>query len=379
MKRKNIIFILLLFLVITIYAPKVNAEMIKIYDEEITEISEELEGKIFKYGTPINVGGFAYKIEYRNINYLTEFINTSYNSSTPKYIGYNTENIKIDDYSMYWVVDHANQTGSFFEITLYPAQTNYNICNIDSMSIGDNCDFGMLAETMYWGNIIYIDKNGQDLGMAEYNPFDSKFPYIGYTDNESLKDESEVWKLVEKNIYGGSAIRAVFEPTDEKMEDPPEFTLTCDKNTINYKDKTICHLKAKNYLITGDVISIALNEKDDLELLRLIPSQYFSVENNNNIIKINPKYISTEKGNFELLSFEVQARYETNEIDNISISNISYYNGETYTNLKTTINIENNNFLSSNPLTANPTLFKVLLVSAFLIACTTLLLKRESV
>ena len=215
------------------------------------------------------------------------------------------------------------------------------------------------------------------------NIFANMFHFTAFeffkVDQEEAKENVKVWKLKSIDSYGGSYLGVTFEETEEQSNDKVDFALTCDKDKINYKEKTICHLNAKNYMITGDTISIELNEKDDLELLRLIPTEYFSVENGNNVIKINPKYISTERGNFELLSFEVRAKNEKNEIDNISISNISYYNGETYTNLKTTINIENRTFLTSNPLTANPTLFKVLLVSAFLIACTTLVLKRESV
>lgn len=378
-KEKRLLMILILFFAFFITTPKVNAEMIKIYDEEITEIKEELEGRIYKYGTPINLGNLEYTVNYRDINNIASYTNTSSNASIPKYIGYNTNERDLKNYSMYWEIYRVNASSSVFELNLTPAITNFNICDITDLSIGDTCTTRSISSVDRWVEIKYQDKDGQDLGSEIADPYENLYPYIGYINDELAKENVKVWKLKSIDSYGGSYLGVTFEETEEQSNDKVDFTLTCDKDKINYKEKTICHLNAKNYMITGDTISIALNEKDDLELLRLIPTEYFSVENDNNIIKINPKYISTERGDFELLSFEVQARYETNEIDNISISNISYYNGETYTNLKTTINIENRTFLTSNPLTANPTLFKILLVSAFLIACTTLVLKRESV
>ena len=375
--KKTLLFLIILLTIIIF--PKANAKIVKIHDEEITSFNETLEGKIYRIGTPIKVNNIEYHVDYREGPgwFLGEFssFNTEENN---RYIGYDTYGSNMSEHSKYWKIDEIEYYSSYTYIKLIRISANYRKCQIEQMEIGDICYTGAEVPKTFFSEINYVDSEGQELGKIRLMS-NSPTTFIGYTETDSLEDVAKAWKLKDQMFYGGSLLVLTFEPVEATEIRDAAFSLTCDKEKINYKDKTTCHINANNYFITDEEITINLEEKDDLELIKLIPSNYFSVENNNNTITVTPKYFSDTQENVELFSFEVQAKKEKNEIDNVMISNISYYSGETYTDLKTTINIENKNYLTSNPLTANPTLFKIILVSAFLISCTTLLIKRESV
>lgn len=380
MKKRILLITLLVILLLPFIT---NAKMVRIYDEPITEYNENLKGRIYKYGTPISFGNLPYNLEYyyNYYNHVTDY--TFYNNSGSQnaYIGSNDDNENLSNYTSYWRIVDAKNYSSYIEIKIMSYLGSKSNCILENIEEGDLCYKDMKFDSDWAVKIHYYDKDNNEIGTKYYSPRRNdgyEEVLIGYNDYGEKIENINTWEYNGIISYT-SMLDIVFKETDAIETRNEEFTLKCDKDKINYKDKTTCHVKANNYQISIDPITVTLEEKDDLELLDLIPSEYFSVENNDNRITITPKYISTTQENVELFSFKVKAKKEKNEIDNVTISNIQYYQDKTYDDLNTTINIENRTFLTSNPLTANPTLFKILLVSSFLIACTTLVLKRESV
>ncbi len=387
-RNKSILFltILALMVIIPMILPESEAKLIKINENTITKIDENLEGKIYKYGTPIEVD-VEYYIKYYSSDgeELASMSNYPTSPSPYSYVGGTYYSVDLSTISQYWKITniYSNCSLSGIEIEMKPVKIekfNDKECNLDNIEIGSICKHNseIISEMEKIGIIEYLDKNNQKIGQTNniYTSATTK-TNIGYIQGESLIDITNAWELVD--IDEGSVTFYTFKPTDSIKDGDVEFSLNCDKEKINYQEKTTCHINVKNYIITQDEIILELKNQEDLNITKIIQNDIFKVTNNNNNMTINSNYFSTTPEDVELFSFEVQAKKDKNEVNNIEIQNIQYYKNETYNNIKTTIEI-NNTSPKNNPLTQNQTIIiKIILIITGLLISTSLLLKKKSV
>ena len=294
-KKINILLIIvvLLMIIIPTIIPTSSAKIIKVNEDAITEIDESLVGKVYKYGTLVDVDSNLMLI-YNNVfnKNIAEFLYDSYYQDS-SFIGENNS----------MSVNLSYGSGSPI-ITLRPVSiSNTNkVCNLDLLEIGDVCEHDDLIVSQYHSQIVYLNKDGDVIDHLPhyYDPVLSSNLYIGYGLSDSLYDTAKIWKLVDVN-YGSLSI-FYFEPTDSISDGELEFILDCDKETINYKEKNICHFSVKNYKITQDPITLELKGKDDLKIGKITPNEYFKVTNNNNVITITTNYYSDTPESLELFS-----------------------------------------------------------------------------
>lgn len=384
-KKINILLIIvvLLMIIIPTIIPTSSAKIIKVNEDAITEIDESLVGKVYKYGTLVDVDSNLMLI-YNNVfnKNLAEFLYDSYYQDS-SFIGENNSmSVNLYDISQYWkIIDLSYGSGSPI-ITLRPVSiSNTNkVCNLDLLEIGDVCEHDDLIATQYNSQIVYLNKDGDEIDRLPhyYDPVLSSNLYIGYGLSDSLYDTAKIWKLVDVNF--GSLSNFYFEPVDSISDGELEFILNCDKETINYKEKNICHFSVKNYKITQDPITLELKGKDDLKIGKITPNEYFKVTNNNNVITITTNYYSDTPESLELFSFEVEAVKTNNKDNNIEIENIKYYNNQSYNNIQTTVKIKSNLPLINNPLTKNQkNMLIIILISLLLVGLSKILLKKKGV
>ena len=383
-KKINILLIIvvLLMIIIPTIIPTSSAKIIKVNEETITEIDESLVGKVYKYGTLVDVDSNLVLI-YNNVfnEYIAEFLYDSYYQDS-SFIGENSMSVNLYDISQYWkIIDLSYASGSPIIILRPVSISNTNkVCNLALLEIGDVCEHDDLIASQYHSRIVYLNKDGDVIDHLShyYDPVLPSNLYIGYGLSGSLYDTAKIWKLVDVNF--GSLSIFYFEPVDSISDGELEFILNCDKETINYKEKNICHFSVKNYKITQDPITLELKGKDDLKIGKITPNEYFKVTNNNNVITITTNYYSDTPESLELFSFEVEAVKANNKDNNIEIENIKYYNNQSYNNIQTTVKIKSNLPLINNPLTKNQkNMLIIILISLLLVGLSKILLKKKGV
>ena len=386
-KIKNILFLMVfaLAIVIPLTLPKSLAKIIKTTSTPITNFNQLELGKIYTDGTAIQLENsyieiFYYDMTGKEIGYY-EYDSDNQTPPVP-YVGL-SEDGEMD--YIYWEVTEAEiySSNSGF-ISFKAIENKINDCNLETFEIGDICMHNAKASSNYGANVIYVDKNDNDLGSMSIPPQnDGDQKRIGYAsvnnNDVSLEDTTKIWEV--KDIFNDSSTyywsNVVFKPYENNQE--LTFELVCDSHKIKYNEKTTCHLLVKNYLMTTDPITVELDNKEDLIINSISPQRYFNAENNNGKITVTTDYFSTTPESLELFSFEVQAKKETNKTNNIEIKNITYYNGNEYPEqLRDTIEISNSSILPNNPVTSNP-LVKILIIALLVLGSTKLLLRKKNV
>ena len=169
--------------------------------------------------------------------------------------------------------------------------------------------------------------------------------------------------IMSGGIYNYPTLNFIpFEYTEPKIE------LKCDKDKINYGEKTKCEVCIECTHVLNK-LEFSMNQKD-LKFSNFIFSNGITNTGNNNSIKLNitDNNICSEKKT--IMTFDVESTKDTNYLDKIALKNLTYTDEiltGNYNDLDSNLNIISTNNIISNPKTGTRMIFIIIPIIILLI------------
>ena len=248
-------------------------------------------------------------------------------------------------------------------------EENYNPGDVVYYKSGD-----LILFTHYAGGYTSYYIFDENDNLIETMNFSSGLPLIKRLPKINNKDV--YWKC--EYIQGGSYSlpEPYFTPIDYTE---PKIELKCDKDKINYGEKTNCEVCIECTHVLNK-LEFSMNQKD-LKFTNYSFSNGITNTGNNNSIKLNitDNNICNEKKT--IMTFEVEGTKDSTYLDNISLNNIEYTDEvltAKYDDLDSDLNIVSTKPLK-NPETGIRTLFIIMPILILLVVSGLNILRRKKV
>ena len=248
-------------------------------------------------------------------------------------------------------------------------EENYNPGDVVYYKSGD-----LILFTHYAGGYTSYYIFDENDNLIETMNFSSGLPLIKRLPKINNKDV--YWKC--EYIQGGSYSlpEPYFTPIDYTE---PKIELKCDKDKINYGEKTNCEVCIECTHVLNK-LEFSMNQKD-LKFTNYSFSNGITNTGNNNSIKLNitDNNICNEKKT--IMTFEVEGTKDSTYLDNISLNNIEYIDEvltAKYDDLDSDLNIVSTKPLK-NPETGIRTLFIIMPILILLVVSGLNILRRKKV